>query len=251
MPGDHASPSLTPAQRATLDAYARLIAGWRGGNVAGLRDAADVRRVLIGDALSLLELAEIAREESSGRTAGRWADLGSGAGIPGIPVAIVREDVSLALIEATATKCAFLREAVKLTGLADRAEVVCARSEEYAAAGAPGREAFALVLARAVGPLPTVVELAAPLLAGDGLLLVGTSGEKASAAHRDTDIVAARCGLAVEAVRTLTCSPLDDSVCVLVRKVAPTPMWLPRRPGRARSRPLSDVRGAAREHFPD
>ena len=104
--------------------------------------------------------------------------------------------------------------------------------------GAPGREAHDVVLARAVAHLAVIVELAAPLLAHEGVLLASKTraalGDEAAAAAA----ASARCGLRVEPPALLSASPLDQAVCVVFRKTGPTPDWLPRREGMAAKRPI-------------
>lgn len=95
----------------------------------------------------------------------RVADVGSGAGFPGIPLAIVRPDLHFALIESTGKKCRFLEHVRDTLGLAN-VEVVQSRAEGYAT-----RERFDTVLARAVGPLSDLVCYAGSLVAGGGRLL--------------------------------------------------------------------------------
>ena len=219
-----------------LAAYADLLATYARANVTGARGAPDEAAALIADARALLEVDELAAAARPG--GGRWADLGSGGGLPGIPLALALPDLRLTLIEAVGKKCAFLGEAVERLGLAGRVDVACARSEELTAAGAAGREAFAVVLAKAVGPLAVVVELAAPALAPGGLLAVSKT---AAAARREAAAgaaAAAACGLAGGRLVSLASSPLPGSVCVVFKKVAPTPERYPRRPGMAAKRPL-------------
>ncbi|MGQ9780029.1 MAG: 16S rRNA (guanine(527)-N(7))-methyltransferase RsmG, partial [Bacillota bacterium] len=91
---------------------------------------------------------------------GRAADLGSGGGFPGLVLAIVLPRVSFTLIEATQKKAAFLATAAEELGLAN-VRVWAARAEEVGRT--QGREAFPLVTARAVAPLPVLLELAHPL----------------------------------------------------------------------------------------
>ena len=117
--------------------------------------------------------------------------------------------------------------------------MVCARSERYSAAGAPGREAYGVVLARAVAELAVLVELAAPLLAADGLLLASKTRRALAEERAAADAAAERCGLALEPPVPLAASPLDEAVCVVYRKVAPAADWLPRREGMAAKRPLT------------
>jgi 16S rRNA (guanine527-N7)-methyltransferase len=143
------------------------------------------------------------------------------------------------LLDGVAKKCAFLEEAVRVADLAERVAVVCARSERYSALGAPGREAHDVVLARAVSELAVLVELAAPLLAMDGLLLASKTRRALREERTAADAAAERCGLAFEAPVPLSASPLDEAVCAVYRKVAPAPDWLPRREGMAAKRPFS------------
>ncbi|HUK76341.1 MAG TPA: RsmG family class I SAM-dependent methyltransferase, partial [Thermoleophilia bacterium] len=174
-----------------LAAYAELLATYARANVTGARGAPHEVAALIADARALLEVDELV---AAARPGGRWADLGSGGGLPGIPLALGLPGLRLTLIEAVGKKCAFLGEAVERLGLAGRVDVACARSEELTAVGAACREAFAVVLAKAVGPLAVVVELAAPALAPGGLLAVSKT---AAAARREAaagEAAAAACG---------------------------------------------------------
>ena len=224
---------LDAVQTAVLSRFVDLLLGWRRGNVTGLNDPVGVVDTLIGDSLALLAVPQLREREGAG-----WLDLGSGAGIPGIPLAVALPTVELTVLDSVAKKCAFLEEAVAACGLATRARVVCARSERFASVGAPGRDAFGVVLARAVAGLPVLVELAAPLLAEDGVLLASKTRRALLDEGPDADVAAARCGLAAEPPAPLPGSPLDDAVCVVYRKTAQTPEWLPRREGMAAKRPL-------------
>ncbi|MCX6372626.1 MAG: class I SAM-dependent methyltransferase, partial [Actinobacteria bacterium] len=151
---------LDTAQAAALSRYACLMLAWRRGNVTALRTRAEVVNTLFGDALALLDVPHL-RE----RAGAAWLDLGAGAGIPGIPLAVALPAAELTVLDSALKKSAFLEAALEAAGLTARAATVCARSEHHAATGQPGREAYAVVLARAVAPLPALVELAAPLLA--------------------------------------------------------------------------------------
>jgi 16S rRNA (guanine527-N7)-methyltransferase len=227
---------LGEAAARDLAAYVEAVAGWRDANVTGLSDPAEIAGTLVGDALALLDLEEVATAGAS--PAGPWLDLGSGAGVPGVPLAVALPAVRMVLLESIGKKCAFLRHAVATAGLEGRADVVCARSEQYAA-GPPGRAAHEIVLARAVGPLPTVVELAAPLLAPGGRLVVCTTGGRA----RDEAVAAARtaaaCGMTPGRIAPLAASPLEQSAAAFFARTGPLPDRLPRREGLARRKPLA------------
>lgn len=97
--------------------------------------------------------------------AGSLLDLGSGAGLPGIPLRIARPDLKVTLLEASGKKCAFLRQATIELALAD-VDVVCQRAEAYRPP-----VPFDSVIARAVADLATIARLGLPLLAPGGRLL--------------------------------------------------------------------------------
>jgi 16S rRNA (guanine527-N7)-methyltransferase len=238
MPVGRPAPDGDALDSDALRAYAALLATYELANVTGARGSPEGVAELVGDALALLEVDELVSAATSA-DGGPWADLGSGGGLPGIPLALVLPGIRLTLIEAVGKKCSFLREAAARVGLDERIEVACARSEELAAVGRPGRGRFAVVLAKAVGPLAVVVELASPLLGAGGLLVVSKT---AAAAQREAPAgAAARGAAAPPRGRTvaLTRSPLPGSVGVVFKKVAPTPQRFPRRPGMAAKRPLA------------
>ena len=99
-------------------------------------------------------------------------DVGSGAGLPGIPLAILRPDLRVTLLESLLRRSSFLDLAVEELGLSERVRVVRARAEEH-------RERYGVVLSRAVAPLPRLIGWCAPLMTGGGkiLALKGSSAE--------------------------------------------------------------------------
>jgi 16S rRNA (guanine527-N7)-methyltransferase len=225
---------LDKVQAAALSRYADLMLAWRRGNVTALRTREEIVSTLFGDALALLDVPQLRERAGAG-----WLDLGAGAGVPGIPLAVALPAAELTLLDSAVKKCAFLDAAVEAAELGARAVVVCARSEHHAAAGKPGRDAYAVVLARAVAPLPALVELAAPLLARGGVLLASKTGRALREEGPGGAAVAKLCGLAPGPVVPLTRSSLDDAVCAVFEKVAETPKRLPRREGQAVRHPLA------------
>jgi 16S rRNA (guanine527-N7)-methyltransferase len=224
---------LSAGQAESLARYVELLLGWRKANVTGLSDPVALVDALLGDSLALIDVSALRARE-----AGPWIDLGAGAGVPGVPLAIALPRARVTLLDAASKKCTFLEEAIRVTGLDDRARVVCSRSEHHAATGAPGREAHTVVLARALAEMAVIVELAAPLLAIDGMLLASKTRRALEEEGLTAQDVALRCGLVYEGPVPLASSPLDDAVCAVFRKVRPTPAWLPRREGMAVKRPL-------------
>ena len=91
-------------------------------------------------------------------------DVGSGAGLPGIPLAILRPDLQVTLLEPLLRRCNFLSQAVDELGITDRVDVVRGRAEEH-------RDTYAVVTARAVAPLARLVDWCAPLLEERGAIL--------------------------------------------------------------------------------
>ena len=190
-----------------------------------VRDPAEAVDVHVADSLAALVLPAV-------REAGTIADLGAGAGFPGLPLAVALPVARVSLVESVARKCAFLNRAMEAAG-ADNAEVACARAEEWGARG------LDLVCARAVAPLAVLVEYAAPLLRVGGAFVAwkGRPGSAEEAAGRSA---AAIVGLEASEVRAV--QPFRGAHArslYLYLKVAETPDRFPRRPGMARKRPLA------------
>jgi 16S rRNA (guanine527-N7)-methyltransferase len=186
------------------------------------------REVHIADSLSGLELEPL-------RSATRIADLGSGAGLPGLVLAACLPDARFELIESSSRKCEFLNRAIERMGLANAA-VVRERSEDWA--GGEGREAYDAVTARAVGALPTLAELASPLL-GDRGALAAWKGARVET--EEAELARATERLAMEVVEVRPVEPYPgsrDRHIHLLRKNGPTPNGLPRRAGMAAKRPF-------------
>ena len=186
------------------------------------------REVHIADSLSGLEVDEVAG-------ASRIADLGSGAGLPGLVLAACLPTVRVELIESAGRKCEFLRDALVRMGL-ENAAVVCERSEEWAAG--EGSEAYDALTARAVGSLALLAELASPLLR-EGAVLVAWKGARSEVEEAELERAAPR--LAMEPVEVRSVRPYPgsrDRHIHLLRKNGPTPNGLPRRPGMAAKRPF-------------
>lgn len=191
-----------------------------------IRDPGQALRDHLADALVALDLPEV-------REAGTFADLGSGAGVPGLPLAIARPEATVFLVESNQRKCAFMARAAGLTG-ADNVVVVPERAEGWA----DGIGRCDVVTARALAPLPVVAEYAAPLLREGGALIAwrGRPQPDEEAAGR---AAAAELGMRYEAPIPVHPHPgaAHRHLQRLV-KIAPTPRRFPRRPGMARKRPL-------------
>ncbi|MFL5816367.1 MAG: 16S rRNA (guanine(527)-N(7))-methyltransferase RsmG [Conexibacter sp.] len=180
----------------------------------------------LSDSLVALELPDV-------RAANAIADLGAGAGFPGLPLAAALPAAEVVLVESVARKCAFIRTAADAAGLTN-VEVLPDRAESWSA-GLGTRD---LVTARALAPLAVLAEYAAPLLHAGGVL-VAWKGRRDAEEERDAAAAAEQLGLTVEEVRPVHPYPAAEHRHLhVLRKVAPTPERFPRRPGMARKRPL-------------
>lgn len=184
-------------------------------------------QVHVADSLTGLEVAEL-------REAGRIADVGAGAGFPGLVLAVALPRAQVDLVESVGRKCDFIRRAAEAAAIPN-ARVCNMRSEDLAAG--EGREAYGAVTARAVGRLSTLAELASPLLKPDGVLVAWKG-------RRDPDeeqqLHSAGKSLAMEGEQILDVGNRAGSKhrhLHVIRKVGPTPADLPRRSGMAKKRP--------------
>ena len=194
-----------------------------------LRSAAEVVDGHLADSLSGLEVPELAR-------AGRVADVGAGAGFPGLALAAAMPEAQVDLIESNMRKCAVidrLAGAARLQG----ARSVPERAEEWAAGEGAG--AYDAVTARALAPLAVLAEYAAPLL-GPGGVLVAWKGARDPEEEAAGRRAAERLGLHPQVVLRVEPFPhARDRHLHVLSKVLPTPAGFPRRVGVARKRPLA------------
>ncbi|MGI8580083.1 MAG: 16S rRNA (guanine(527)-N(7))-methyltransferase RsmG [Solirubrobacteraceae bacterium] len=182
----------------------------------------------LADSLVALEIPEVAE-------AGVIADLGAGAGLPGLALAVALPGAQMTLVESTGRKCAYLERTIDSMGLSERASVVCERAEAWPA----GIGRFDVVAARALAALPVLVEYAAPLLRVGGSL-VAWKGRRVR--EEEAAGVAAAEILGMELTQVRRVRPYADAHyrhLHVLRKVRATPSGYPRRPGMAVKRPLA------------
>lgn len=198
-----------------------------------VRDPLDAVGVHLADSLVALDLTVV-------REALTIADLGAGAGFPGLPLAVALPEARVALVESIARKCSFIAAAAASAGLSN-VDVVAERAEAWT----DGMGRIDVVTARALAPLGVIAEYAAPLLR-EGGTLVAWKGRRDAEEDRIAAAAADQLGLEVD--RIVAVKPYrgaDHRHLHLLRKVAPTPERFPRRPGMARKRPLGAAPGAS------
>ena len=188
----------------------------------------------MADSLSGLEVPELSPRA-------RIADMGAGAGFPGLVLAIALPRAQVDLIESAGRKTAVIDRLIQAAELRN-ARSITARVEDYARvppALGGGREAYDAVTARAVGPLAVLVEYAAPLLRADGVL-VAWKGARDAAEEAAGAAAAEKVGMAVKEVISVQPYPASENRHLHVyRKIAPTPPAVPPPRGMARKRPLA------------
>jgi 16S rRNA (guanine527-N7)-methyltransferase len=216
---------LDPAGREALGKVLELLAEER----ASVSSVVDERawRVHVADSLTGLEVEGLTQ-------AGRIADVGAGAGFPGLALAVALPNAQVDLIESVTRKCAFMRRAIAAAAIAN-ADVLDTRSEDLAAAD--GREAYDVVTARAVGRLSTLAELASPLLKPNGAL-IAWKGKRDE--EEEQQLANASNSLAMAPEQILDVGSRAGSKhrhLHVIRKSGPTPADLPRRSGMAKKRP--------------
>jgi 16S rRNA (guanine527-N7)-methyltransferase len=192
-----------------------------------VREPSQAVDVHLADSLVALELKLV-------REASQIADIGAGAGFPGLPLAVALPRSEVKLVESQARKCAFI-ERMQADVQIENAEAVCARVEEWP----EGIGAHDLVLARAVAPQPIVLEYAAPLLRLGGAL-VDWRGQRDPEEERAAMEAAELLGLRRESIRRV--EPFEgvrDHYLHVYSKVRETPDRFPRRAGMARKKPLA------------
>ncbi|MGI6129195.1 MAG: 16S rRNA (guanine(527)-N(7))-methyltransferase RsmG [bacterium] len=219
---------LSSVQIDNFMVYGRLLAaGNKRLNLSAITEPKEVIRKHFVD--SLAALPYLPKKLPS------LADVGSGAGLPGLALKIARPQIKLTLIESINKKAAFLKETVDRLALSE--VVVCSRRAEEVGQDKLFREQFLVVTARAVAALPVLLELCLPLVVVGGRFVAykgpGVTDEL-GAARQALD----KLGGEVTEVKEFSLPGGEQRSLVVVTKVSPTPAKYPRPPGRPAKRPL-------------
>jgi 16S rRNA (guanine527-N7)-methyltransferase len=216
---------LDPAAKAALRTVLELLAEER----ASVSSVVDARawRVHVADSLTGLEVPELA-------SASRIADVGAGAGFPGLALAAALPAAQVDLIESIARKCTFMEGAISASGIGN-ATVINTRSEDWAKAD--GHELYDAVTARAVGRLSTLAELASPLLKPNGAL-IAWKGKRDKEEEGQLSNASESLSMRPESILDVgDRAGSQHRHLHVIRKTGPTPTNLPRKPGIAKKRP--------------
>ena len=224
---------LTPRQLEQFQLFYQELVDWnRRLNLTAITEYEDVQ---VKHFLDSLTVALALKRPESGRDC-HVIDVGTGAGLPGIPLKILWPETRLVLLEATAKKTTFLHHLKHKLGLED-IEVVVGRAEEIAHE-VKYRGKFDVVLSRGVARLPTLIELTLPFCAIGGLFIAQRKGDVESEVTRASKAISTLGGNLQE-IKMITLDDFTDARClVVIEKISPTPEKYPRRPGIPSKRPL-------------
>ena len=226
--------SLSPDRLAGLERYAQFLGDYKEANVIGVREQRGIILDHVLDSLScfLFEPLGVAR---------RLADVGSGGGLPGVPLKIVEPGLKITLVESTAKKARFLHRAVEALSL-EEVEVINARVEEIAHRN-EHRGAYDVVTARAVARLSVVAEYCVPLLrvGGSVISMKGRlDDEEIAEGERAVERLGARVSDLIPVPR-LPALEKRERCLVILKKIEETPAKYPRNVGVPAKKPLGVV----------
>jgi 16S rRNA (guanine527-N7)-methyltransferase len=166
------------------------------------------------------------------KTGAKIADVGSGAGFPGLCLAIIRDDLQVTLIEPTTKRCVFLQSVIDELGLTN-VEVLNQRAEELIQL----RETFDVVTARAVAQLSILLELCVPLIKVDGLM-IAMKGQKALEELTEAQKAIELLSLTVLESTPITLPSAGLRVNLVFQKTKPTKSYYPRAYNQIKKNPL-------------
>lgn len=195
-------------------------------NLTRVTDYNEARLLHLEDSLSILDEIQSAPD-------GRYLDIGSGGGFPGVPLGIATGRKTT-LIDSVKKKMTAVSEVIELLGLTEKIDTIGNRIEEYST---EQPESFSVITARAVSSIPALLELSSPLLQMDGHLILMKSKEKETF---NIDAASTKLGMEQIAFREYYLSDNETYRCVYTfKKVNKPSVQLPRRVGMAQKRPLA------------
>lgn len=225
--------NLTPEQLQKFEVYYRELVEWNiRVNLTSITGYEEVQITHFLDSLTVVSgLPSPQPDKQLSIT-----DVGTGAGLPGIPLRIVLPEIRLVLLEATAKKAEFLRHITAKLEL-DNVEIVRGRAEEVAHDDLY-REKFDMVVSRALAPMNVLAELTLPFCAIGGRLIAQKKGDISQEMNQSSRAVKYLGGEVSEVLDVTLDEFDDDRRLVIIDKVKATPSKYPRRPGIPAKKPI-------------
>lgn len=204
-------------------------------NLTAITKPKEVAELHFLDSLLVLPYFPIS-EQNDGQDLLKVIDIGTGAGLPGIPLKIAMPEMTLTLLDATRKRLAFLQECLKLIGLDERTMLLHARAEVASKEG-PYREQFDIAIARAVAALPALVEYCLPFVKPFGYFIAmkGKLDQELTNARRAIQLLG---GEVVDLIEfKLPFSEAERSL-LIIQKIKETPIKYPRNASLIKRKPL-------------
>ena len=231
--GEENNLEITGRQADQLDRYAQLLVEWNEKmNLTAITDPEGVLVKHLMDSLTVLRSLPAAGEKV------RLIDVGTGAGFPGIPLAVMREELELTLLDSLNKRLVFLEAVCRALGL--EARCVHARAEEAGRQKAH-REKYNVATARAVAALPALCEYCLPLVVPGGVFLAmkGPDGEReAQEAASAIKVLGGK----LSGIDEWQLPPVEGEAAerkiLRIQKISPTPDRFPRQAAKIAKQPL-------------
>jgi len=224
---------LTSPQLEKFQIYYQELVDWnRRINLTAITEYEEVQMKHFLDSLTVAPITSQLKKQGDFNL----IDVGTGAGLPGIPLKIILPEIKLVLLEATAKKARFLQHIKSKLGL-DDVEVVVGRAEVIAHE-AQYREKFDLVLSRAVASLPALVELTLPFGVIGGKFVAQKKGNVDLEVRRAARAIKLLGGNLQKVEEVGLEEFTDERWLIVIDKILPTPQQYPRRSGMPVKKPL-------------
>jgi len=224
---------LTQEQLAAFERYKAELIEWNSRfNLTAIRDEGGIEIKHFLDSLTCILAFDPSNPPRS------LIDIGTGAGFPGIPLKIIYPHLRLTLVESIQKKAGFCQHIVEAIDL--RQVTVLAERAEEVGQDPKHRESYDVATARAVAPMPTLVEYLLPLVHIVGMVIM-QKGENAPAETQQCEKVMARLGGRLRKIIPIVLpGVVENRYLVVVDKVAQTPLCFPRRTGVPAKQPLTN-----------
>ncbi|XP_024970727.1 uncharacterized protein LOC112509796 isoform X1 [Cynara cardunculus var. scolymus] len=231
--------TLNPLQKQQVHLYVDALLDWNQKmNLTAVREASDVMDRHIEDSLAIIppiQSSYVSHCESSFENL-NLIDVGSGAGLPGLILAIACPGWQVTLLESINKRCVFLEHAVGLLGLSN-VKVIRGRAE-YVGQNVEFREAFDVTVARAVAEMRILAEYCLPLVRVGGLFVAAKGHAPEEEVRRAKKAISLMGASLLQTCYVNSHSPYGQRTAIICLKDGPTPKKYPRDPGTPAKLPL-------------